>query len=382
MIIDRIETLSKFEALGPEWRELEARLPKLPFLTFDWLFTWWNRLRAQSAGVRDELFLHTFRDDSGSLRAIAPLMRTKRPGYGPLRLRQLQFLGADPNITEIRSILAAPEDMAAVVRSLLKELHASASEWDFMQFTGLPAEHTNCVEESAFRSVRWVHDTPSYVLTMAPTWEEFRGKLSRNIKESLRKCYNAPKRDGVELEHNVVRGPSEVPEAIEDFFRLHEARSQRDDTVRHGNVFGGQMRRDFLLDVCQRFAERDRLRIFQTKIKGAVVATRIGFCCHDSLYLYYSGFDSEYARYSVMTTTVAEALQFATREGFKTVNLSTGNDISKLRWGPEERLYRELLLVSPSLRGAIAHESYSWVRRRIEAALSDAGVVSLLSRRS
>jgi CelD/BcsL family acetyltransferase involved in cellulose biosynthesis len=382
MIIDRIESLSKFEALRPEWQELEARLPPLPFLTFDWLYTWWIHLRARRPGVRDELFLHVFRDHGGKLRGVVPLMRTRRPAYGPLRLRQLQFLGADPNITEIRSIVAAPEDMGAVVRGLVEQLRASASEWDFMQFTGLPAEHTNCIDASAFRTVRWVYDMPNYVLKLAPTWDEFRSKLSRNIKESLRKCYNAPKRDGVEFELEVVRRPSEVPGAIAAFLRLHEARSQREDTVRHGNVFGGPRRRDFLLDVCTRFAEVDRLRIFQLKIAGAVVATRIGLCCHDSLYLYYSGFDSEYSRYSIMTTTVAEALQFAIREGFKTVNLSTGNDVSKLRWGPDEHIYRELLLVSPSLRGAIAHESYSLVRRGFEAAFSDARVVSLLSRRS
>ena len=86
----------------------------------------------------------------------------------------------------------------------------------------------------------------------------------------------------------------------------------------------------------------------------------------DSLYLYYSGYDPTYARYSVMTTVVAEAIKFAIANGFRTVNLSTGSDESKLRWKPRVRIYREASLVSPSLRGAVAHDSYAWVRRTFE----------------
>jgi hypothetical protein len=41
-----------------------------------------------------------------------------------------------------------------------------------------------------------------------------------------------------------------------------------------------------------------------------------------------------------MTTTTAEAIQYAIRHGLKTVNLSSGNDVSKTRWGPREVSYR------------------------------------------
>jgi hypothetical protein len=37
-----------------------------------------------------------------------------------------------------------------------------------------------------------------------------------------------------------------------------------------------------------------------------------------------------------MTTTVVETLEYAIREGMASVNLSTGTDASKTRWGRED----------------------------------------------
>jgi hypothetical protein len=59
-----------------------------------------------------------------------------------------------------------------------------------------------------------------------------------------------------------------------------------------------------------------------------------------------------------MTTTVAESIQYAIAHGMKTVNLSTGNDISKTRWNPVEVVTREALIVSPSRRAELARDVY------------------------
>ena len=366
MIIERITETRQFAALEQEWRALESRLPRLPFVGYDWAHAWWKHLHAESPGVCDTLATRAFRDGRGELIGVAPLMITRRPGRGPIALRQLHFFGADPNITEIRTLAAPPERAAELLTALLDDLRQSASDWDFAQLTGVPAGDSGGVNFAAFRSARWVQDVPNFYLTLQPTWEDFKTRLPRNIKESLRKCYNAPKRDGVVLEHVVVRESSAVREAVGEFLRLHELRSKVEDAVQHKNVFRNPAAREFLFDVCEAFARQDRLRIFQVRIGGAVVATRIAICCQESLYLYYSGYDPEYGRYSVMTTTVAEAIQFAIREGFATVNLSTGSDVSKLRWNPEQTSYRDAFLVSPSLRGVASHRAHSWILRQVE----------------
>jgi CelD/BcsL family acetyltransferase involved in cellulose biosynthesis len=173
-----------------------------------------------------------------------------------------------------------------------------------------------------------------------------------------------------------------VQPALERFFALHDARAQRSDTIHHFNIFSTAEAQRFLADVCRRFAERGALRIFQLVIDEKVVAVRIGFVVNDVLYLYYSGYDPAFARYSVMTTTVAEAIQYAIRHGFAQVNLSTGNDVSKARWEPTERVTRHALLMSSSRRAKITDRMYRRAVHAIGAMPALRRATTFLARRS
>jgi hypothetical protein len=57
----------------------------------------------------DELYVHAVRDTGGRLVAVAPLMKTHQPGYGPLKFSKIQFLDADPSLTEIRGLVCPAE---------------------------------------------------------------------------------------------------------------------------------------------------------------------------------------------------------------------------------------------------------------------------------
>jgi CelD/BcsL family acetyltransferase involved in cellulose biosynthesis len=382
--IEKIETLEMLQALETEWRLLEKESGLgLPFLTWDWCVAWWQHLHEDKLAIRDTLFVRALRSGSGELVAIAPLMITRRPAVGPLCIRHLQFFGADPNITEVRGLLVRAEDRSEAHRALLAHLRELSRAWDTLMMSGVPMEDGVAdVLTSVFPNAQWTKETPDFLLTMAPTWEEFRGKLSRNIKESLRKCYNSLKRDGHDFSLEVTSEPSQVPAALERFFFLHQARSELSGTVNHRNVFDAAMARRFLGEVCQRFAEKGTLRIFALKIGERTAAMRIGFVLGDSLYLYYSGYDPEFGKYSVMTTVVAEAIKYAIEHGFATVNLSTGNDVSKTRWSPSEVIFRQASIVSPSRRGELTHEAYQLARRAVETAPLKNVAARFLARRS
>jgi CelD/BcsL family acetyltransferase involved in cellulose biosynthesis len=95
------------------------------------------------------------------------------------------------------------------------------------------------------------------------------------------------------------------------------------------------------------------LRVFELKVADRVVASRLGFLLGDELYLYFSGFDPAMARYSVMTTTVAETIKWAIAQGVRFVNLSPGTDVSKTRWSPTTYVTCNGVLVSPTRRGPV-----------------------------
>jgi CelD/BcsL family acetyltransferase involved in cellulose biosynthesis len=193
-----------------------------------------------------------------------------------------------------------------------------------------------------------------YLLDLPPTWEEFRAGLRRNIRESLRHCYNSLARDGHAYRLCVSSSPAEVREAVGRFLRLHALRARDTAGVSHPDRFSSNRLREFLLDTTDRLARRAAVRVFELEIGGEVVASRIGFLAGDCLYFYYSGFDPAWSRYSVMTTTLAEAIRYAISQGIRIVNLSPGTDVGKTRWGPRCLTLGTAVQVHPSLRARIA----------------------------
>jgi CelD/BcsL family acetyltransferase involved in cellulose biosynthesis len=363
--IQVIRTVEQLHALESEWRGLvaAARLT-LPFRTFEWNASWWSAFAEDRATVKDVLAVRTFRDAStGHLIAIAPLALTLRPARGPFRTRTLQPFGADPNITEIRGLVCAERDEARVIRALMDHLSERASEWDWAVWAGLRPDSEASNDLTARNSLQWTAEVPRYRLALPDDFGQLRASVPRNLKESLRKCYNSLRRDGHAFELAVLRTWEEVEPALVTFRRLHAARAARTRTVQHLDVFASPNAQAFLRDVCRRFASHDAVRLFALRIGGRVVAMRLGFVTGDCLYLYYSGFDPAWGKYSVMTTCLAEALKWAIREGHRTVDLSTGNDVSKMRWRPVETMYREALQLTPHPRGVFVRQLHDFGRK-------------------
>jgi CelD/BcsL family acetyltransferase involved in cellulose biosynthesis len=348
----RIQLITSFDDLldlKAEWLALEARVgAELPFQTWEWAVAWWRHLREDSRAVRDELRVCVVRDRFEAVIAVAPLMLTERPSFGPVRLRQLQFMGADPNITEVRTMLCLPELEEECCRLLRVHFAEHADTWDWISWEGLCRSTSD--QNDSFKA----EDKSTFVLNLASDWQTMKGRLNRNIKESLRKCYNSLRRDGLTYALETLEDADAIDSAMSDFFRLHAKRASQKDTVRHADVFASAEARAFLLEVCHALAERGVTRMFRLRVNGRVVATRIGFQIGPKLYLYYSGWDAAYGRYSVMTTLLAEIIKDAISRGSTAVNLSTGNDVSKTRWGPEQVVYHSRVQVAPRL-SARAH---------------------------
>jgi CelD/BcsL family acetyltransferase involved in cellulose biosynthesis len=150
----------------------------------------------------------------------------------------------------------------------------------------------------------------------------------------------------------------EVRAALARFLELHTLRANMPFGPGHPDRFTSRSLRAFLHGACERLALRDAVRLFQLRIAGEIVASRIGFVMGDSLYLYHSGFDPAWARYGVMTTMVAEVMQYAIASGLGTVNLSLVAEHSKIRWRPRRVDFYSALVHRDSLRSRLACGAY------------------------
>ena len=192
--------------------------------------------------------------------------------------------------------------------------------------------------------------------------------LPRNIRESLRKCRNSLVRDGHTPTFSVLTTEAQIMAALPRFFELHRSRADATGTIHHRDVFGRDCDQQFVADIFRQLAGQSRARLFTMELGGEIVAMRLGIVCNDCLYLYYSGYDVAWGKYSVMTSVTSEAIQYAIANGFKRVNLSTGADQAKLRWRPREVATRTLVMQKPTVRARMVHQAIE-VGRSVRARL-------------
>jgi len=353
--LETVTTLQGLAALRTDYEHLGGVTGNtVPFALHEWHVTWCRYFLNCDPYIHDEPLFFILRNSAGAGVAIVPFILSQRR-LGPLKIVSLGLLGADPAITELRAPLIERgyEQMtASAVRASLAKLR----DWDWIHWTGVGAEFGEAL--NAGSALVWQPPLEDFVLDLPATWEEFRAGLKRNVRESLRHCYNSLKRDGHQFELQVIEDPAGVRLALDQFLALHRMRASLPNTVGHPDRFASQVCRDFLYAVCERLAARGAVRLFALKIGLRVVAMRLGFVVHDSLYLYYSGFDPEWARFGVMTTTVAEAIKYAIAHGLKTVHLSPTRDVSKTRWGPRQVDYGSAYEPKGRLRSRLAHRAY------------------------
>jgi CelD/BcsL family acetyltransferase involved in cellulose biosynthesis len=352
--------LEQLAALRPEYERLGAVTGnRLPFALHDWHLTWCRHFLNCDPRIREELLVYVLRNGHGTCVAILPFILSRRR-LGPIKVSSVNLLGADPAITELRAPMVEPGYEGLTIRAVHDALE-NVPHWDWIHWAQVGPGLASALSDSG-ETLHWQEPVSDLVIDLAPSWEELRARLKRNIRESLRHGYNSLKRDAIEFEFEVIEQPAEVRRGLDRYLELHRMRAEFACASRHENRFASKISRDFLYEVCDRLAARRIVRLFALKIRGEYVAMRLAFAVADSLYLYYSGFDPQWWRYGVMTTTVAEAIKYAISHDFRTVNLSPTLDLAKSRWGPRQIDYASAYQPWPRLRSRLANSAYRKAR--------------------
>lgn len=379
MKITFARSLEELEALSGPWQELEAQVDHvLPFQTYTWTRLWWQIFRVHNLIRQDELLVTAYWEGD-TLVAVVPRMITQYRVAGLKLYHYVRPIGADPNLTEIRVPLMLPYFQDEVVERWL------ATVENFRDPRGLhkiiaPVQVLDAVATDDFQpsmmdtlmtmtsslrnlSLLDTRRISNFVLDTADSWELFRKGLKRNIKESLRRCYNSLSREGLKSELQVYSESSDILARLDEFCAMHGERAHQGGTVRHPDYFANSQHRQFLNALAEN-AQGTGMRLFCLMINDQAVAMRLGFVVNTELYMYYSGYRQDYAKYSVMTTLVNEMMAWAHAQGLARINLSIGSDVSKTRWGPKEIIYAEQHYVRDTASAMLVGRFMLWLKTR------------------
>lgn len=360
--------IGPFASLKNEWiRVFDRSRTQNPFLSWEWVSAWvehfcGERLRTVVVRERERTI------------AIAPF-HLNRYLIGPgLYTNALQLLGPKEvqHLFEMREILAEPGYEALAMAAILDRV-ATGSGYDWIELSAYGSGLATLTELLEARNdgrfkVEVGPMTEIPVVALEDTWDAQRQKLKRNIKESIRHCYNSLRRDGHAHLYLADGGEADARAAAARLVDLHHQRALLAERRWHRDHFADDAIRAFELDVLRRMHDAGRLRFAEVTIDGQVVANRACLQTHGSVYLYYSGFDPAWWKYSVMTLLVTETIREAIANGMSNVNFSPGIDDSKSRWSPELIPMRSITLVRTSAVSRARHRALK-VRKQIRQPL-------------
>lgn len=356
-----LEGTEAFLGLEAEWKSLyESSQSQNPFLGWEWISTWTRHY----CGGRLRTIVVRLGSDAV---AIAPF-HLNRYLIGPgIYTNALQLMGPKEvqHLFEIREMLVRPGwDQMAMQAVLDRALRIPGWDWIELSAQGSGLAGLNSLLASRQgQGFRIEREAVSFIplVPLERSWEAQRQKLKRNIKESIRHCYNSLRRDGHDHRYVGDGGSTDAAAAAARLVELHHRRSLVAQRRWHRDHFADGSIRAFELEVLREMHAAGRARFAELSIGGSIIAARACLESHGGLYFYYSGFDPEWWKYSVMTLVVTEAIQDAIARGLSTVNFSPGVDDSKSRWGPDLIPMQTIALVRSN---ALAQARYGLLRLR------------------
>lgn len=339
---------SEFAALKPEWQTLIAAAEDAtPFQTWEWCAAWWKHYATHRSRFSGQIRLFILRARGGGKTVgLMPLVISR---YRGTPLRQLRFMGAPLSDYQGPILLGNEAEREACAAAFLAHLARRAHLFDFCDFADLPMGAT--LTRTAAYGLRLldVHHRVCPIIALGNTWDEFYRGLGKNMRQNLgRRRRQVARQFAAEFD---VVGADAVDETMEALFRLHNARWRKRGVP---GAFANPRIQDFHRELSRSFLSRGWLRLYRLRLDGVPRAIFYCFRYGPRVYYYLSGFDLEFAKFSIGSVALSHAIESAIGEGVREFDLLRGDESYKFSWNAVERSTRRLVIGHDELRSRMA----------------------------
>jgi CelD/BcsL family acetyltransferase involved in cellulose biosynthesis len=361
--VECVDTEREFARLESEWNRLLMKSERpVPFLTWEWVSTWWQHFRGGS-----RLFVLVARDRAGGIQGIAPLRVVTRRAVGVMPVRSVEFLGyrGSKVCADHMDFMTHPTNRLAVTGRLIDEIYSRTDEWDMLLLADLAEESAipplleQRDHDSDFSS-RLANQEHCPYVELPSRWELLLGSLKTNYRNNVKRRREKLSRDfRVDFDWN--SSADCVHSHIKVLSALHSSARNR-----RGEAGSFQLKeyREFHFDVAERMARAGYLYLARLDGNHTPIAALYGFHLGGRLFGYQTGFDSAWASKGVGAVLQAKVFEDAIERLHATeYDFLRGTEEYKYTWTNRVRVTRTVLGWGHSLSARLSRAEFEGRRR-------------------
>lgn len=331
LMVQLVTDGEQLKEIKDDWDELlESSQSSSVFLTWEWMYTWWNYF-----GRDTILRIVAVRNGTGRLIGLAPLCIRRKKGVLPVNV--LIFMGTMCVSSEYLDVIAEPGYEGDVSSALLETLQKDDRSWDYAMFSDLldssvVIRHLKDNLQAAGHLIRQDLSQSCPYLPLPAEKEDFHNSLGKEMRSTLKRRTRRLLEMGAEI--RMINEPEGIADAFQSLFQLHQKRW----TLRglSGN-FREEQIRSFHLEVAGHFLEKEWLRLYLLKIRDNIIASLYCFQYKGRVFYFQSGFDPQWGSKSPGTVLMGYGIQDSIDQRMEEFDYLRGLEPYKFRWTSKVR---------------------------------------------
>jgi CelD/BcsL family acetyltransferase involved in cellulose biosynthesis len=338
MEFKRYDTFNALASHQDHWNHLLAKSAShVPFLTFDYLKTWWET-RGGGEWPEDSKLILIAAFVGEALVGVAPLFQAKNILGKPA----LMFVGAI-EVSDFLDFIVEPKNLQPFISGLIDFLlNETLPHWDLLDLHNILGDSPTLkvLEEEGLKrgwDHKQIHLQPAPYIPLPGDFEAYLAGIDKKQRHEIRRKLR-------NVEQDLVEGDLYFTEDIEKL--------EADLDAFLDMMAQDPNKREFLTDPMRQHIHKTARIAFDLgwlqmaffTLDGNKAAANMSFNYNDRLWLYNSGWDWEYRDYSPGWILVAYLIQWANKTGIKEFDFMRGDEPYKYKFGGIDRhIYRVTL---------------------------------------
>ncbi len=346
----RLLSESEFAAMREEWNKLLSESDNNSvFLLHEWVLTWWRIFKTNKT-----LFTIAIYNDANELIGIAPLYLEKISYLKLLRLRIIQFLGANKISPDYLGFIFKSGDRKMVFEGILKFLFENSSQWDIIRLGDMlcKADEIALIKALCQNNHRYFSIIDQVIcpyIDLPNSIEAYLQSFGHNHRYNLKRIVKTLNSE-FDCEYGTAKSDEEMTDLLAALFDLHQ---QRANVMNRSSAFDSDLIREFHKQLIPELFNKGIFNIYYLKLDGKVQCCMHAFIYNKCFYFYQSGFNPEYSRFSLGRIMLFNTIRSAIEQGCERYDFLKGDEAYKRHWAKKSQQTVTLLIGNIKIKALI-----------------------------